>query len=90
MFSVPILLAQVFSFCPSLVFYDKPNGNIVQIDGTYNVSLSNVRNEYNRDPNRLRDLGWTEIILVDGRGSLIGKKTYWVKSSEICGDLIDR
>ena len=85
MLSAPILLAQVFSFCPSLAFYDQPKGNIVQINGSHNVSMSDVRNEYNRDPSRLRDLGWTEIVLVDGRGNLVNKETYWVKDSEMCG-----
>ena len=90
MFSVPLLLAQVFSFCPSLVFYNQPNGKIVQIDGTPNISMSHVWNEYQRDPSRLRGSGWTEVMLVNGRGSLVDTKPYWVKSSEICGEFMGR
>lgn len=83
-------LAQVFLYCPSLVFYDQPNGNIVAINGTYNVSMSSVYYEYKRDPARLGDLGWSEVMLVDGGGSPVNKRTYWVKSSEMCGKFIGR
>ena len=88
MFSASILLAQVFTFCPTLVFYNQPDGSVAQINGTPNVSMSKVRNEHRRNPNRLKD--WVEVMLVDGRGSLVDQKTYWIKSSEICGDLIGR
>ena len=84
------LLAQVFTFCPALTFYDQPNGNIVQIEGTPNVSMSSVYYEYDRNPSRLGDLGWTEVMLVGGRGHPISSKTYWVKSKEMCGKFIGR
>ena len=88
MLTTSILIAQVLSFCPTLVFYDKPDGSVAQIIGTPNVSMSKVWYEHRRNPNRLKD--WVEVMLVDGRGSLVDQKTYWIKSSEICGDFIGR
>ena len=82
--------------CPSIFlllfssFFNQPNGKIVRLMHNPNISLSHVWNEYKRDPFRLRNLGWTEKMLVNGRGSLIDTKTYWVKSSEICGEFIGR
>ena len=39
------LLAQVFAWCAGNVFYDAPNGNIVEVKGQPNISYSAVRME---------------------------------------------
>jgi len=82
-----VLLSQVFSFCPGTVFYDEPNGKIIDIEGRPSSNLSRVRYLYDRDPFRLQ--GWTEVILTDGR-TLLSKETYWIKTHHLCGQFIGR
>ena len=83
-----IFLSQVFTFCPTSVFYDEPNGRVVNIEGTPNISISAVRNHYKRDPHRFSDQGWTEVMMTGGRGELLSEKTYWTLKSGLCGEFI--
>ena len=50
--------------------------------------MTAVYYEYDRKPDRLHDLGWNEVMLVGRGGNPLEKRTYWVKSSEMCGDFM--
>jgi hypothetical protein len=81
-----VLLSQVFSYCPGTIFYDQPNGKVVNIEGTPNSSISDIH-YLDRDPHRVP--GWVEIVLRDGRYKL-SDRTYWIKGHDICGKFIGR
>ena len=85
-----VLLLQVFTFCPTSVFYDEPNGRVVNIEGTPNISISSVFNHYKRDPNRFSNQGWTEVMMTGGKGELLSEKTYWTLVTGLCGEFIGR
>ena len=87
-----LLLAQVFARCAGNVFYDAPNGNIVEIKGKPNISYSAVLskkwNEGIRpgDPEWVREDGkWGEVMFVDSSGRPITDQIYWHKRTpEYC------
>lgn len=98
--SMPALLfAQVFAWCVGNVFYDAPNGNIVEIKGQPNISYSAVLSKKWKqglrpgDPEWAReDSKWAEVMFVDRGGSPIVDQIYWHKRTpEYClGEFIGR
>ena len=82
------LIAQVFAWCAGNVFYDAPNGNIVEIAGQPHVSYSAVLyKKWNQglrpgDPEWIQDDSqWAEVIFVDRGGEPVSDQIYWHKRS---------
>ena len=82
------LIAQVFAWCAGNIFYDAPNGNIVEIAGQPHVSYSAVLyKKWNQglrpgDPEWIQDDSqWAEVMFVDRGGRPISDQIYWHERS---------